>query len=211
MTVSPPRTKAAYVPKVQMAHELGFNFVRHHSGIGVGTEYFDAADEWGIMVSPELACVYSPYFKAANATGIDLYIQSWTSYIQVLRNHPSIFDWPMCNEYYMGADLATMFYSTAKRLDPSRLVADSDGACSARSGSVGRYDFITIFLFAHIQCLTYASRSQREARWISARSNSTLAQLEHGVALLLKKPTNITMNARTRRMCVVLADLQRFL
>lgn len=55
--------------------------------------------QWGIMVSPELSCVYSPYFKAANDTGIDLYIASWASYIKSLRNHPSIFDWPMCNEY----------------------------------------------------------------------------------------------------------------
>ena len=56
LTVSPPRTKEAYEPKVKLAHGLGFNFVRHHSGIGVGPEYFDAADEWGIMVSPELSC-----------------------------------------------------------------------------------------------------------------------------------------------------------
>ena len=34
-----------YEQKVKLAHELGFNFVRHHSGIGVGPEYFDAADE----------------------------------------------------------------------------------------------------------------------------------------------------------------------
>ena len=30
----------------------------------------------GIMVSPELACVYSPYWRAANATGIELYLES---------------------------------------------------------------------------------------------------------------------------------------
>ena len=138
LTVSPPRTKAPYEQKVKLAHELGFNFVRHHSGIGVGWEYFDAADEWGIMVSPELACVYSPYFKAANETGIELYIESWKSYIQVLRNHPSIFDWPMCNEYYMGPKLAPQFYDIAKQLDPSRLAMDSDGSCNARSGSPTR-------------------------------------------------------------------------
>ena len=45
LTVSPPRTKDPYEKKVKLAHELGFNFVRHHSGIGVGTEYFEAADE----------------------------------------------------------------------------------------------------------------------------------------------------------------------
>ena len=87
------------------------------------------------MVSPELACVYSPYWKAANASGIELYLESWRAYIQRLRNHPSIFDWPMCNEYYVGPELAERFYSVAKALDPSRLVADSDGSCNARSGN----------------------------------------------------------------------------
>ena len=66
------------------------------------------------------------------------YIESWTSYIQVLRNHPSIFDWPMCNEYYMGPTLAPRFYDIAKQLDPSRLAMDSDGSCSARSGAPTR-------------------------------------------------------------------------
>jgi hypothetical protein len=138
LTVSAPRTQAEYEPKVKLAHELGFNFVRMHSGIGVGPEYFDAADEGGILTSPELSCAYGFYFTPANATGIDLYLKSWTSYIQVLRNHPSIFDWPMINEFYMGEKLAPKFYDVAKQLDPSRLVMDSDGSCNARSGSATR-------------------------------------------------------------------------
>ena len=37
-----------------------------------------------------------------------------------------------------GDHLAPIFYSVAKQLDPSRLVADSDGACAARSGGPKR-------------------------------------------------------------------------
>ena len=51
---------------------------------------FDAADEWGVMVSPELPCAYGGYFDAANATGNELYLASWASYIATLRNHPSM-------------------------------------------------------------------------------------------------------------------------
>eukprot|EP01048_Picozoa_sp_COSAG05_P011442 COSAG05_NODE_1078_length_5954_cov_7.170794_4_plen_85_part_00 len=49
----------------------------------------DAADEWGIMVSPELPCAYGNFFKAGNATAQALYLASWTSYIGAYRNHPS--------------------------------------------------------------------------------------------------------------------------
>jgi beta-galactosidase/beta-glucuronidase len=125
LTVSPPREKAPYEQKVKLAHELGFNFVRHHSHVlreylllcpseaqlgrchtdrlrrfATAQEYHEATDEWGILVSPELACAYSEYYAGANATGIELYTASWTAYIQSLRNHPSIFDWAMCNENY---------------------------------------------------------------------------------------------------------------
>ena len=33
LTVSPPRTKDPYEKKVKLAHDLGFNFVRHHSHV----------------------------------------------------------------------------------------------------------------------------------------------------------------------------------
>ena len=54
--------------------------MRHHSHT-LPTEYFEAADEAGVMISPELPCVYGPYFAAANATGQELYLASWASYI----------------------------------------------------------------------------------------------------------------------------------
>ena len=102
-TVSPPREKAVYAARLKFAHEHGFNWVRHHSHV-LPPEYFEAADEWGIMVSPELPCdcnTEPPYFANANATGQELYLASWASYVASLRNHPSIFDWSLCNEMYM--------------------------------------------------------------------------------------------------------------
>eukprot|EP01052_Picozoa_sp_SAG31_P023448 SAG31_NODE_1933_length_6879_cov_3.230973_3_plen_812_part_00 len=163
-TVAPPRVKALYEEKVKFAHEHGFNFVRHHSHV-LPQEYFggllarllplylalsyslvllpwvDAADEWGIMVSPELPCVYGNYFAAANRTAQELYLSSWASYIASYRNHPSIFTWTLCNEMYMGPKFvkdgetfgAERFFAIKKALDPSdsRLMMDQDGACSA--------------------------------------------------------------------------------
>ena len=128
---------------LMLATTSGFNFVRHHSHV-LPPEYFSAADEWGIMVSPELPCAYSNYFKAANATGQQLYLDSWASYIAALRNHPSIFDWTLLNEYYMGAAFevdgqkfgAGSFYAIKQELDPSRLMNDQDGSCRGTAAFV---------------------------------------------------------------------------
>jgi len=136
LTVAWPRTKAEYAGKLQFAHDHGFNFVRHHSHT-LPKEYFDAADEWGVMISPELPCAYGGFFDAANATGQELYLTSWASYIATLRNHPSILVWTLCNEMYMGAAFkkdgitfgAERFHAVKQALDPARLMNDQDGAC----------------------------------------------------------------------------------
>jgi len=47
--------------------------------------------------------------------------------IRAYRNHPSIAVWCMGNELYNSFDMAPEMYALAKRLDPSRLVIDSDG------------------------------------------------------------------------------------
>ena len=141
LTVAPPRTKAEYAGKLQFARTHGFNFVRHHSHT-LPTEYFAAADEAGVMISPELPCAYGSYFGAANATGQELYLASWASYVAALRNHPSILVWTLCNEMYMGATFvkdgvtfgAERFHAVKQALDPARLMNDQDGACG--SGSV---------------------------------------------------------------------------
>ena len=91
-TMAPPATKALYLRKLRFAKSVGFNFVRHHSHV-LPAAYFEAADEVGVLVSPELQCAYGQYYDAANAVGLALYRSTWRGYIKRLRNHPSIFDW----------------------------------------------------------------------------------------------------------------------
>ncbi len=140
LTIAAPREQHVYADKVRFTHEHGFNFVRHHSHT-LPPEYFDACDEWGILVSPELPCAYGNFFHAGNATAQDLYLASWTSYIGSYRNHPSILTWTLCNEMKMpdtfklpGSDHtfgSQIFYQVKQDLDPSRLMNDQDGACTA--------------------------------------------------------------------------------
>ena len=54
----------------------------------------------------KLAClqVYGNYFHAANATGQELYLASWSAYIAARRNHPSMLVWTLCNEMWVPPD-----------------------------------------------------------------------------------------------------------
>lgn len=104
--------------------------------------YFDAADEWGLLISPELPCVYGGYFRAANATGQELYLASWAAYIAARRNHPSILVWTLCNE--MSVLNIVMF----KCLPPC---ARKDGAQSALRVCIdtGCADLLLVVLQVH--------------------------------------------------------------
>ena len=92
-------------------------------------------------MSPELPCAYGNFFKAGNATAQALYLASWTSYIGSYRNHPSVLTWTLCNEMKMpdtfklpGSDQtfgSQVFLQVKQALDPSRLMNDQDGACTA--------------------------------------------------------------------------------
>lgn len=102
-------------------------------------EYFDAADEVGMLLSPELPCAYGQYYNAADKVGQQLYATTWASYIQRLRNHPAVLDWAMCNEYAAGIAQRSELYSAAKKLDPARLVIDTDGLFGWRPGAHGPF------------------------------------------------------------------------
>ncbi|MHB9037688.1 MAG: glycoside hydrolase family 2 protein [Armatimonadota bacterium] len=125
-TVAPPADKKEYYHRFKIAKEYGFNFVRHHSWFPLD-EYFDVADELGIMLQPEFPIAYRPFYDAATPAGKQLYIEQWESIIKARRNHPSIVSWSMSNEEWDGFDLAPRMYKIAKEIDPTRLVIDSDG------------------------------------------------------------------------------------
>ena len=55
--------------------------------------YYDAMDEVGILVSPELPIVYQQYLSATGTAGLQEFKSSWVAAIKRHRNHPSIFDW----------------------------------------------------------------------------------------------------------------------
>jgi hypothetical protein len=125
-TMAAPADKESYRRKLQAAKGFGFNFVRHHSHF-LPPEYYEAADEVGMLVSPELPIAYQEYYARAAGPALELYKTEWAAAIQRLRNHPSIFDWCMGNELYNSTPIGPELYRIAKALDPTRPVMDTDG------------------------------------------------------------------------------------
>ncbi len=125
-TMVPPADKAFYLERLKIIKSYGFNGVRHHSHF-LPPEYYEACDEMGILVQPELPIVYRPFYERAEGPALELYKTEWAAVITRLRNHPSVFGWCMGNELYDGIAIGEELYRIAKELDPQRMVIDSDG------------------------------------------------------------------------------------
>jgi beta-galactosidase len=125
-SMAAPSEKGIYRERLQAARDRGFNYVRHHSHI-LPPEYYEAADEIGLLVSAEFPIAYEQYYQKAKGPALELYQREWAAAIRRLRNHPSIFDWCMGNEMWESFPLAPALYRVAKELDPTRPVIDSDG------------------------------------------------------------------------------------
>jgi len=131
--------KELHLRRLRTIKSFGFNHVRLHSSI-MPPEYYDACDEVGIMPTAEFPIVYSlflpgtgDYWKEHVAKNTstrqcnETYKREFEAAIKRHRNHPSIMCWVMANELWNGVPLRHDFSSIARRLDPTRPFADSDG------------------------------------------------------------------------------------
>ena len=92
-----PADKSIYLARLKLMRSLGFNFVRHHSCVP-HDEYFEAADEAGLLVQPEAAVAYTGFWR----TGAELFAREWPHIVRAFRNHPSIWAWCMGNELFLN-------------------------------------------------------------------------------------------------------------
>ncbi len=119
--------------RVSLLRAAGFNQSRHHTNCPFA-EYFDAADELGVFVQPELpyacsgpneAIPFSPLFDAAE-------------YVRHCRRHPSFGMLSMGNEGHL-AECDGELYRWMKANAPNVLVVHNDGGYNAP----GNTDFYT--------------------------------------------------------------------
>lgn len=160
-TVCPPADKASYRKFLQTAKSFGFNFVRHHTH-WPPEPYFEAADEVGMLVQPEVhhwpAHLDGYRTKVLDMPRVRKLIRAeWERCILHGRNHPSIMVYCMGNEMYRqnspgstdpeAVAFTNGAYARAKELDPTRLVLRSGGAALEDIG-VGRTDLEEVVGYA---------------------------------------------------------------
>jgi beta-galactosidase len=136
-TIAPPADKSVYLARLKTAKEYGFNYIRCHSWVPP-EEYLDAADEVGIMVQPEFPIAYEPYYNAKTPALQKFYLEQWQDVIKSRWSHPSVVTWCMSNEMWGGFEQAQSMYLSAKEIDPTRLVIDSNGVSPLKPGDKSR-------------------------------------------------------------------------
>lgn len=133
LTGFPPSDRSVFVDRLKLAKSFGFNAVRFHSMVPPA-EYFEAADEVGMLVMAELPAAYTQYFFAHR----DFLKRELRDVLLAYRNHPSLLSLAFGNEFNLGwlktdADrksfLASIedFYTAAKQLAPATLIMSNDG------------------------------------------------------------------------------------
>ena len=116
-----PADRDVHRAHLRKARAAGFNFVRLHTHCEV-PEYFEAADELGVMVQPEL-----PYYSDVPAEDFAFdpkrdVTELWRNY----RRHPSFAVYSMGNEGSFGPALDAALHRYVKRMDPDRLKINQD-------------------------------------------------------------------------------------
>ena len=107
--------------KIAMARKAGFNVARLHTRCE-WPEFFEAADELGLMLQPELP-YYGDFPQRENPfEPLEDAKELWENY----RRHPSFAIYCGGNEGSFGPTLGKLFYRTVKGMDPDRLVIEQD-------------------------------------------------------------------------------------
>lgn len=129
----PAASKQVHLERLRKARALGFNGVRFHSMIPV-REYFEAADEAGILVMAELPAAYTMYVLPHR----EFLRNELIRVLRVHRNHPSFLSLAFGNEFNLDwlssaaerkefLETVESFYRLAKSIDPERLILSNDG------------------------------------------------------------------------------------
>ena len=133
LTGVPPASKDVYLERLRLARSFGFNAVRFHS-MTPAPEFFEAADEVGLLVMAELPVAYTQYFLPHR----EFLKRELEGVLRAHRNHPSFLSLTLGNEFnldWLKTDAERKefqagvdeLYRLAKSIDPDRTVLSNDG------------------------------------------------------------------------------------
>ena len=122
ITGLPPADRETHLAHLKKARAAGFNFVRLHTHCEV-PEYFEAADEAGIMIQAEL-----PYYTDVPTEAFTFDpLRDLKELYAHYRRHPSFAVYCGGNEGRLGPYVEKAMYAFVKGTDPDRLVNHQDG------------------------------------------------------------------------------------
>jgi len=137
-TGSPDTDRDRWRRKLRTLREYGYNYVRCQSYV-YGPEYYDAADEVGILVQSEMGLLgawggHTPWhvyqWPKPTPDHYPVLRRQWDLVVQRDVNHPSANLYCMSNEYGRTADfkqIAWEGYRSTKAVKPTALVIWTDG------------------------------------------------------------------------------------
>jgi beta-galactosidase len=130
ITFCSPASREEHRRHLELAKEFGFNYVRHHTHCE-SPEFYEAADEVGIMIQPEL-----PYYgkHPTEAFTFDP-MRDLTELMTHYRRYVSLSTYCMGNEGHLGSPLDHELYAMLKKNDPERLVIHEDGGINTAQNS----------------------------------------------------------------------------
>ena len=189
-----PASKEEHLKHLNIARAAGFNYVRCHTHCE-WPEYYEAADEAGIMVQPEL-----PYYGdyPTEAFCFDP-MRDLVELYRHYRRYVSFTTYCTGNEGLLGKPLDKEIYKLAKRLDPNRLVLHQDGGVNTAENSDFRSGPINVWEPGSFRC--DAPFVAHEYLNLSVKQDARLEPRFSGVML-----PPVTMAARDRELAAAGLD-----
>ncbi len=127
--ISPPNTEE-HRQNLAIAQRAGFNYVRHHTHCEI-PEFFEAADEIGVMIQPEL-----PYYHDITTEGFEFDpLRDIQELYRHYRRYVSFASYSTGNEGHLGSPLDIAVYQWAKNTDPDRIFQHQDGGSNTPENS----------------------------------------------------------------------------
>ena len=127
LTLISPVDRDEHRKHLAAARKAGFNYVRHHTHCE-NPEFFEAADELGILIQPEL-----PYYHHLTPEGFRFDpFQDIKELYRHYRRYVSFASYSTGNEGLLGSPIDVQLYQWAKKTDPDRLFQHQDGGCNTK-------------------------------------------------------------------------------
>lgn len=117
-----PADREFHLKHLKAARQAGFNCVRTHTHTEID-EYFQAADEAGVLVQPEMSYLHD---ECEGFFSYDACRDAYEMHLQLGR-HPSFAIYSCGNEGWLGEAADRKLYRFIRELDPDRLVINQDG------------------------------------------------------------------------------------